>query len=91
MTAWARKEKNAPENRPRKREAEESNKVEVAPGAIVGNLRRFRAALIILVQGLPKRRRVRRKGSLRTLRVRCYRCYALGYKCEISAIPGDIG
>ena len=50
-------EEKAPEHRHRKREAEEADKVEVAPRVIVTSLRRFRAALIGLTQGLRKRRR----------------------------------
>ena len=42
--------------------------------ATVGSLRRFRAALVRSTQGCPKRRRLHRQGSLRTLRVLCYRC-----------------
>ena len=41
-----------------KGEAEEADKVEVAPGGTVASLRRFRAALIGPTQGLPKRRRL---------------------------------
>ena len=40
------------------RDAEEADKVEVAPGVTVASLRRFRTALIGPTQGLPKRRRV---------------------------------
>ena len=36
----------ASEHRQRKREAEEVDKVEVAPGVTVASLRRFRAALV---------------------------------------------
>ena len=43
-------------NNKRKREAEEADKVEVAPGVTVVSLRRFRAALNGPTQGLPKRR-----------------------------------
>ena len=50
----------ASENRQRKREAEEANKVEVASGVTVESLRRYRAALIRPTQGLPKRRPLRR-------------------------------
>ena len=39
-------------------EAEEADKVEVAPGVTVASLRRFRTALIGPTQGLPKRRRL---------------------------------
>ena len=59
MAAWVQEEEKAPENRQKKREAEEADKVEVAPGVTVGSLRRFRAALIGPTQGLPKRRRLR--------------------------------
>ena len=52
-----KEEEKASEHRKRKREAEEADKVEVAPGVIAGSLRRFRAALIGLTQRLPKRRR----------------------------------
>ena len=51
---------NASKHRQRKREAEEADKVEVAPGLTVASLRRFRAALIGPTQGVPKRRRLRR-------------------------------
>ena len=59
MAAWMRQEEKASENRQRKREAEEVDKVEVAPGATVGSLRRFKAALIGPTPGLPKRHRLR--------------------------------
>ena len=65
-----REEDNASENRLRKREAEEVDKVEVAPAVTVGSLRRFRAALIRATRGLPKSCRLRRQGSLKTLRER---------------------
>ena len=42
----------------RNREAEEAEEVEVAPGATVGILRRFRVALTGPTQGLPKRRQL---------------------------------
>ena len=48
MAAWVKEEENASNQRQKKREAEEANKVEVA------SLRRFRAALIGPNQGLPK-------------------------------------
>ena len=44
--------------RQKKRDAEEADKVEVAPGVTVASLRRFRTALIGPTQGLPKRRRL---------------------------------
>ena len=58
MAAWVKEEENASNPRQKKREAEEADKVEVAPGVtVVASLRRFRAALIGPTQGLPKRRR----------------------------------
>ena len=56
--AWAKEEGKASENRQRKREAKEADKVEITPGVTVASLRRFRTALIGLTQGLPKRRRL---------------------------------
>ena len=58
MAAWVREEENASNQRQKKRDAEEADKVEVAPGVTVANLRRFRTALIGPTQGLPKRRRL---------------------------------
>ena len=58
MAAWVKEEENASKHRQRKREAEEADIVEVAPGATVASLRRFQAALIGPTQGLPKRRRL---------------------------------
>ena len=58
MATWAREEEKASENQKRKREAEEADKVEVAPGAAVENLSRFRTALIGLTQEPPKRHRL---------------------------------
>ena len=58
MAAWVKEEEKASEHRQRKGEAEEADKVEVAPGVTVASLRRFRAALIGPTQGLPKRRRL---------------------------------
>ena len=60
MAAWARKEENGSNQRQKKREAEEADKAEVAPGVTVASLTRFRTALIGPTQGLPKRRRLRR-------------------------------
>ena len=54
MAAWVREEENASNQRQKKREAEEADKVEVAPGVTVASLRRFRTALIGPTQGLPK-------------------------------------
>ena len=56
MAAWVKEEENTFKHWQRKREAEEADKVEVAPGVTVASLRRFRAALIGPTQGLPKRR-----------------------------------
>ena len=58
MTASVREEENASNKRQKKREAEEADKVEVAPAVTVASLRRFRTALIRPAQGLPKRRRL---------------------------------
>ena len=58
MAASVKEEEKASEHRQRKREAEEADKVEVAPGGTVASLRRFRAALIGPTQGLPKRPRL---------------------------------
>ena len=51
-----REEENASNQRQKKIEAEEADKVEIAPGVTLASLRRFRAALIGPTQGLPKRR-----------------------------------
>ena len=59
MAAWVREEEKAYENRQRKREAEEANRLEVAHGVTIGSLRRFRVALIRPTQGSPKWRRLR--------------------------------
>ena len=72
MATLVREEEKAPENWQKKTGAEEMEKGEVVPGITVGSLRRFKAALIGLTQGFPKRRRLRRYGSLRILRVRCW-------------------
>ena len=58
MAAWMREEENASNQPQKKREAEEADKVEVAPGVTVASLRYFRTALIGSTQGLPKRRRL---------------------------------
>ena len=59
MAAWVKEEENASDQRQKKREeAEEADKVEVAPGVTVASLRRFRAALIGPTLGLTKRRRL---------------------------------
>ena len=58
MAAWVKEEERTSEHRQRKREAEEADKIEVAPGVTVASLRRFRAALIGPTQGLPRRRRL---------------------------------
>ena len=59
MAAWEKKEQKASEHRQKKREAEEADKAEVAPGVTAASLRRFRVALIGPTQGPPKRRRLR--------------------------------
>ena len=58
MAAWVKKEESASEHRQRKIEAEEADKVEIAPGVTVASLRRFRVAMIGRTQGPPKRRRL---------------------------------
>ena len=58
MAAWVKEEENASNQRQKKIEAEEADKVEVAPGVTVASLISFRAALIEPTQGLPKRRRL---------------------------------
>ena len=65
MATWVKEEENVSKPRQRKREAEEADKVKVAPGVTVARLRRFRAALIGPIQGLPKRRRLCRSKSLK--------------------------
>ena len=57
---WVKEEKKASENRQRKREAEEADKVGVAHGLTVGSLRHFRVTLIEPTHEFPKRRRLRR-------------------------------
>ena len=46
MAAWVKEEEHASEHRQRKREAEEADKMDMAPGVTVASLRRFRAVLI---------------------------------------------
>ena len=41
MAAWVKEEENASKHRLRKRDADEADKVEVAPGVTVASLRRF--------------------------------------------------
>ena len=55
MAAWVKEGENASDQRQKKREAEEADQVEVAPGVTVASLRRFRAALIGPTQGLVKK------------------------------------
>ena len=55
---WVKEEENTSNQRQKKREAEEADKVEVTPGVTVAILRRFRAALVGPTQGLTKRRRL---------------------------------
>ena len=73
MAAWAREEKNVSENRQRKREVEEADKVEVISGVTVESLGCFRVTLIGPTQGHPKPTPI---GCLRTLRIGCCRCHA---------------
>ena len=58
MAAWVGEEENASNQRQKKREADEADTVEVAPGVTVANLRRFRTVLIGPTRRLPKRRRL---------------------------------
>ena len=58
MAAWVREVENVSNQRQKKREAEEADKVEVTPGVTVASLRCFRTALIGPTQGFPKRRRL---------------------------------
>ena len=58
MATWVKEEEEASEHRQRRREPEEADKVEVAPGVTVASLIRFTAALIGPTQRLPKRRRL---------------------------------
>ena len=58
MSAWVKEEETASEHRQRKREAEEADNVEVAPGVTVASLRRCRAALTGPTQRVPKQRRL---------------------------------
>ena len=60
MAAWMKEEETSSNQRQKNREAEEADRVEVAPGVTVASLRRFRAAWIGPTQGLTKRRRLRR-------------------------------
>ena len=55
MAAWVKEKEKASEHRQRKREADEADQIEVAPGVTLASLRRFRAALIGPTQ-LPKQR-----------------------------------
>ena len=58
MTAWVKEEEKASNQRQKKREAKEADKVEVAPGVTKASLICFRVALIGPTQGLPKRHRL---------------------------------
>ena len=53
MSAWLKEEEKAPENRQRKKEAKEVDKIEVTPGKTVASMRRFKAALTGPTQGPP--------------------------------------
>ena len=65
MAAWVKEEEKVSEHQQRKIEAEEADKVEVAPRVTVVSLRCFRAGLIGPTQGLPKRRRLCRLRNLK--------------------------
>ena len=54
MAAWVGEEEKASEHQQRKIEADDADKVEIAPGVTVARLRRFRAASIGPTQGLSK-------------------------------------
>ena len=69
MATWTGEDK-AFETPRRKRKGGAADNLE----ATVGSLGRFRAALVRSTQECPKRRRLHRQRSLRTLRVLCYRC-----------------
>ena len=58
VAAWVKGEGNASNQRQKKREAEEADNFEVAPGVTVASLRCSRVALIGPTQGLPIRRRL---------------------------------
>ena len=60
IAAWGKDKEKASEHVQRKREAEEADKIEVAPRVAVESLRHFRAALVGPTQGLHKRRRLYR-------------------------------
>ena len=65
MAAWVKEEEKASQHRQKQREAEETEKVDVAPGVTVAGLRRFRAVLVGPIQRLPKRRRLCRWRNLK--------------------------
>ena len=65
MAAWVKEEANTSNQRQKTREAEEADKVEVAPGVTVASLDVFKAASIGPTQGLPKRRRLCRLRKLK--------------------------
>ena len=58
-------EEKAPENRHRKREAEETDKVKVVPRVTVASLRFLRVAIVGPTQGLSKRSWLCRKRTLK--------------------------
>ena len=82
VAAWVREEEKASKNRGRMRETREVDKLEVAPGVIVGSLRRFKVLVLIEVttQRLPKRRRLLRWEDWEPWEysVLLYRCFAFG-------------
>ena len=90
MAAWVKEEENASEHGQRKREAEEADKVKVAPGVTVESLRRFTPALIRPIPRTPQSAStvaMEKPETPRVYGVSC-RCYAFGCKCEIVAIRG---
>ena len=69
MTAWVKEEENASKQR-QKREAEEADKVEVAPGVTAASLRRFRAAFDWTIPRTPQATSTVPLEKTETLRVR---------------------
>ena len=66
MAGWRDEEESAAITRQRKRESEEADKVVVASGVIVGQLRRFGAALLGLSVAPLKRRRLLQQETPKT-------------------------
>ena len=57
MAAWVKEEENTSDQRQKKREAEEADKVEAAPG-VTSKLETFSSRVDRPTQGLTKRRRL---------------------------------